>query len=233
MTSSASTSRRRALVLLAGLAGGAALRPTRVTLIRHGQTEWNILGRFQGCQDSPLTARGIAQAVATRARVDALGVRAIYTSDLLRARRTAELLCPDGVPLIVEERLRERNFGIFEGKDTEEMERLHPQEFKLMREGGPDYKLPDGESKTDVLERIKAAFNDLSVRHAGESIAVVSHGGTLNIVLKWVLGIPIDRQCNWEQHNLGCSTIIHRASGWKVRTIGDVTHLDEAGLSDD
>lgn len=221
-----------AALVLAGLACADALT-TRVTLVRHGQTEWNLLGRFQGCQDSPLTARGVAQASATRKRVQALGAGAVYTSDLLRARRTAELLCPVGVPLMVEARLRERNFGLFEGKDTSEMQRLYPDEYRQMRQGGADYAIPGGESKADVLARLVSLMEEISVRHAGESVVVVSHGGTLNIALKWALGIPIDRHANWEQHNLGCSTIIHRADGWKVRTIGDVTHLDEAGLSDE
>ncbi|KAG8462871.1 hypothetical protein KFE25_001644 [Diacronema lutheri] len=228
--------RRRdsAALLLAGLACAAGLRATRVTLIRHGQTEWNLLGRFQGCQDSPLTARGVEQARATRACVARLRPSAVYTSDLLRARRTAELLCPDGVPLRVDGRLRERNFGMFEGRTTAEMRELHPAEFELMRNGGRDYALPGGgESKADVLDRLVPFMHELAERHAGDDVVVVSHGATLNVLLKWALHVPIDRPCNWEQHNLGCSTLVRRGDGWKVRTICNVAHLDEAGLSDD
>jgi probable phosphoglycerate mutase len=218
------------------VAASTSALSTRVTLVRHGQTEWNLAGRFQGSLDSPLTERGLAQAHATRARVSSLAPAAVYTSDLLRARRTAEVLhggLDAAVPVVVDPRLRERNFGIFEGKTSEEMRALHPAEHELMRSGGPEYAMPRAESKADVLARLKPFLQEVAIAHAGQHVVVVSHGGTLNIVLKWVLQLPIDQHCNWEMHNLACSTIIHRhREGWKARTIGDVGHLDAAGLSD-
>jgi probable phosphoglycerate mutase len=206
-----------------------------VTLIRHGQTEWNLQGRFQGAQDSPLTDRGIAQARATRARVASLGASAVYTSDLLRARRTAELLTHElSLPPRVEPRLRERSFGLFEGKTTEEMRSLHPAEFAHMKGSDPAYAMLGGESKADVLARLCPFLAELTERHAGEHVVLVSHGATLSILFKHVLQLPPQTHCNWELHNLGVSTMVYKAHerSWKLRTLSDVSHLDAVGLSD-
>lgn len=235
---------RNRLLLLLGAAGSgvahgapssSSARGTRVTLIRHGQTEWNLQGRFQGAQDSPLTARGIKQAQATRARVAALGASAVYTSDLLRAQRTAEILTHElSVPLYVDPRLRERSFGLFEGKTTDEMRAQHPHEFAQMKGSDPAYAVPGGESKTEVLARLCPFLAELTERHAGEHVVLVSHGATLSVLFKHVLQLPPQTHCNWELHNLGVSSMVYRphAQNWKLRTLSDTSHLDAVGLSD-
>lgn len=210
---------------------------TRVLLVRHGQTEWNVEGRFQGHQDSPLTAAGVEQARVTGARLRAFPLAAIYSSDLPRAEKTAQLLS-DGMALgvTVDNRLRERNFGIFEGKSVDEMRAAHPIEFDMMRNGGADYAIPGGESKLQVLHRLHSFIDELPERHAGKTVLLVSHGATLNIIMKAMLHLPPEAPTNWEMLNLNLSTLMHyrnerpHASGWKVRTIGDVSHLEAAGL---
>jgi len=206
---------------------------TRLTLLRHGQTVWNLQGRVQGSKDSPLTPRGEAQAEATAARMTNLGVTAVYSSDLGRARQTAQVIAAACALEIIEDpRLRERNFGILEGLTGVEMETRHPTEFQLIRHGGADYTLPEGESKAGVLARVEPFFGQVLAEHPGEHVVVVSHGATMNVILRWVLGLPVDTRLSCEMRNLALTIVVHAddGQGWRLRTFGDVTHLEEADL---
>lgn len=219
---------RLAAMIAVHVAPGVA---TRVTLIRHGQTEWNVEGRIQGSKDSPLTAHGRAQAEATAARVKEMTVDAFYCSHLPRAAETATIIAKGcACTPVHDERLRERNFGMFEGMTREQMAREHPSVYDLMLHGGPDYAIPGGESKSDVLERALCFLNSIHHSHRGQHVLVVSHGATLNVLSKHVLGLAVDAPLNWEQRNLGMTTVVHDGTMWKMRTFGDVSHLEELGL---
>jgi glucosyl-3-phosphoglycerate phosphatase len=158
----------------------------RLLLLRHGQSAWNAEGRWQGWIDVPLTGVGEAQA---RARADALAatpgiaVPVVFTSDLQRARQTAEAVAQAlGAQLVVEPRLRERSGGDWEGHTAEEIDERWPG----MRDAWRRRELhapPSGESDTHVLARFDEALADIvAVTDADHDAIGVTHGGMLRLV---------------------------------------------------
>jgi broad specificity phosphatase PhoE len=149
---------------------------TRILLVRHGQSVWNADGRWQGQADPPLSDLGVDQAAAA-ADADAVGaVRALYSSDLERARHTAQLLGVRlGLAPVVDERLRERHAGDWEGRTRVEID-----------EGWPGYlesgRRPDGYEPDDsVLARVLDALRAIATAHTGD-VLVVTHGGVVRTV---------------------------------------------------
>ncbi|MBT7741738.1 MAG: histidine phosphatase family protein, partial [Opitutae bacterium] len=120
---------------------------TRITLVRHGETEWNVSGRWQGHADAPLTPHGEAQAKALGERLTNAKFHTCYTSDLGRTVHTSRLIgAPSALHFETDERLRERDLGIMQGLTTEEMLEQCPDIYESFRNKGPDYLIPKGES---------------------------------------------------------------------------------------
>jgi broad specificity phosphatase PhoE len=148
---------------------------TRVLLVRHGQSTWNADARWQGQADPPLSALGTQQAVDAARHVD--GVQALWSSDLDRARRTAELigeLLALGVHL--EPRLRERHAGEWQGCTRDEIEERWPGYLSAGR------RPPGFEPDDALLDRVLAALDELRRAHPGESVLVVTHGGIVRTI---------------------------------------------------
>jgi len=159
----------------------------RLLLARHGETEWNVLGRMQGHTDIPLNETGRAQARALAASVAGTGIAAIVTSDLARARETGEIVAAIlglGVPLL-EPALRERRFGVFEGLTRDECAAQHPEAWQAWqaRTGGP----PGCEPRELAIARVAEALARLAAVEGGP-LLVVSHGGVMRLVLMEILG---------------------------------------------
>ena len=163
-----------------------------VHLVRHGETEWNRVGRWQGKTDIPLSDAGRAQAHELKERLRDRGITRIHASDLSRARETAEIVAAalGPAPLLVrlDARLRERGFGCFEGLTRQECERLHPEawaRYVADRRSTP----PDAEPQPEVVSRMLAALTDIA-REApeGSGILVVSHGGAIRSFIHAVTG---------------------------------------------
>ena len=129
---------------------------TEVILIRHGETEWNLSGRWQGHADSPLSARGIEQAEALGKRMLNEQLDCFYSSDLERARHTSRLVGgPSEWNPEFMESLRERDLGVLEGLTTDEMKVKCPQEYKSFRNNGPEYQVPGGESFSSFMIAVR------------------------------------------------------------------------------
>lgn len=127
-----------------------------VLLVRHGQTEWNVAGRYQGSLDSPLTARGLEQAqqLGERLRRSGRTIDAMWSSDMPRAKRTCTIIA-DAIGFPVEScredrDLRERGFGVFEGLDRAEILERYPDELEGTLKFNLDHKVPGGESRREV-----------------------------------------------------------------------------------
>jgi len=196
-----------------------------VILWRHGQTDYNLEGRVQGGVDIPLNATGMVQAAAgAAALVRYLGATdrtAIVSSPLARARATAEALAAlIGVGVALDARLREREFGAWEGLTRDEMTARWPDEFRLWRTGAT----PAGigmETKTQVADRVHAAV----LEHAGgrqpaETLVVVSHGSATTQVLARLLGAEPGHFPVRGLDNAHWSTVNHRpdlAPPWRLR----------------
>jgi probable phosphoglycerate mutase len=164
---------------------------TTLLLVRHGETDWNRDHRWQGNSDTALNDRGREQTLelaGTLHRPDR-----IYASDLARARETAEILSERlGVPVVLDERLRERGFGAWEGLTTPEIEERFAADHARWRAGeGPG--ATDAEAFEAFAERVGAFLDEVLGRHAGEEVLVVAHGGTIRVIHALASGLDYVR----------------------------------------
>ena len=146
---------------------------------RHGETDDNVPPpRVQGWIDTPLNDRGRAQARALAASVEGRGVASVYSSHLVRARETAEIVARElGLEVRVDERLAESRRGTWEGRLLEEIEREEPDLWAAWRKGGGEFRFPGGESLAEHAERVAAAIAD--IRRGRLPALCVCHGGTI------------------------------------------------------
>ncbi len=154
------------------------MRAARLLLVRHGQTAWNLEGRYQGQADPPLNAQGRAQAEALAHRLRAAGEHptAIYTSPLRRARATAQALAQAlGAPLRTEPRLMEIHLGAWQGILAAEIARRWPQAFQRWEHTPWEVRPPGGETLREVQQRVEAALHAILRRHPGETVLLVAH----------------------------------------------------------
>ncbi len=166
---------------------------TRLYLIRHGETDWNIEGRWQGQADVPLNGRGRAQAARTAQALADVGLTRIYSSDLARASETAEALARvTGLPIQFEPRLREIHQGEWQGLLVTEIEARYSEAFHLRKQDPLKVAPPGGETVQQVRERVVSAIEAILQRHPHERVAVVSHGFALAVALVHYQGHPID-----------------------------------------
>lgn len=205
---------------------------TSLILVRHGQTEWNVAGRIQGHRDSPLTALGERQALALAPRLAGESIDAVYASDLGRARRTAELLVPHRLANIRwHTGLRERAFGVAEGNTYAQIADEHPAMFSREQETDPHYAPEGGESRQQHLDRVRTTLESLAQAHAGGSLLIVTHGGVLSCVYRWLHGIPAAAPHPIDIPNVGYNRILFDGESWKVEVWGDTAHLDALAVT--
>ncbi len=199
---------------------------TTFLLIRHGQTEFNANGRWQGHLDVPLNETGQAQAQALARRLAHWPVTALYASDLQRAAMTAAPLAEAwGVTPIYDPAWRERHVGVFEGRTREELQQAYPDVWAKMRKGILD--IPGGEDQPTLQSRAVAAYQKIVAAHPDEMVAVVSHGGTLNALVSYVLGIPSDQYGRLNFHgNTGLTIIEINDRGPRLTMLNDTRHLE-------
>jgi broad specificity phosphatase PhoE len=158
--------------------------PAAVLLARHGETNDNIEPiRVQGFRDTPLNDTGRRQAAELAERMSTAGIARLWSSDLSRARETAEIVgARIGLEPRLDPRLREANRGSWEGRLFIDIEREDPEGYAAWRRAGAGFRFPDGESLLEQLERVSAAVDD--VRKDGEGPAlVVCHGGSIRVML--------------------------------------------------
>ncbi len=166
---------------------------THLYLIRHGQTDWNIEGRWQGQADVPLNAKGRQQAIKIAAQLANIGLTAIYSSDLVRAYETAEALSQaTGLSIYTDPRLREIHQGDWQGLLVTEIQAHYGEAFRKRKQNPLNVAPPGGETVLEVKERVVAAIKDIVKRHPLERVAVVSHGFALAVIQVHFLERPID-----------------------------------------
>jgi glucosyl-3-phosphoglycerate phosphatase len=200
----------------------------RLVLWRHGQTPWNVEGRFQGQTDIPLDEIGVTQAEQAARRLAALRPDIIVSSDLGRAITTAAPLARlTGLTVTPDKDLRERHGGAWEGLTDAEIRARYPQEHAI-------WQPPGGETSATVAERAGLALARIAERlGAGQLAVVVSHGAALRLGAAWLLGFPEDlwgtigplANCSW-------SVIGRRTGKWRLIEHNAGT-LPEPVLSDD
>ena len=204
---------------------------TTLVLIRHGETEWNRAGRFQGHADSPLTPRGLAQARAVALALAEEKFDAFYSSDLGRAKKTASIIADRlGRRYLTDERLREQHYGLIQGHEGKRARELDPAFFEGLADGkvAPQ----GGESRRQRHERAVTALKDIASRHLGGNVLVVTHGGVVDRLFRETLCIPYDAPRKYSLYNAALNRFSFCEDSWILRLWGGVSHLAEAGTSD-
>lgn len=233
---------------------GGKGRVSRVILVRHAMSEWNQIGRFAGRTDIPLSDLGLRQAerLALRLRAEAIG--SAYASDLLRARRTAEIiLAGHRVPLALAPDLREAAFGTWERLTYEEIAARFPEEWAMWTQDPIGVSPPGGgETMAQVRDRVVAFFQSVlqgggegsletpsppaggeggGGEGGGATVLLVSHGGPIRALVTHLLDVPLERYWRFAIGPASISIFDLYPEGAIAEVIGDESHLD--GLWDE
>lgn len=156
-----------------------------IYIVRHGETEWNFKKLIQGQSDSPLTEEGIKQAKGLSKKLNKVKFDLVFSSDLLRAKRTAEIIIAEQkLEIATSELLRERRFGKLEGKPVQTLRAFDELFAKLRHEEIYSYKSsPDVESDEEIVTRLITFLREAAISHPGKKILVVTHGGIMRAFL--------------------------------------------------
>jgi broad specificity phosphatase PhoE len=166
---------------------------TTLLLVRHGETDWNRDGRWQGHSDTPLNERGREQSRELAAQLDGMAVDVVYSSDLARARETAEIVADRlGLEVRLDRRLRERGFGAWEGLTSTEIEGRFEEAHRRWR-AGKGFGADDAESFDAFARRVHAFLNDVLQLHPDENVLVVAHGGSIRVIHALAAGLDYVR----------------------------------------
>jgi alpha-ribazole phosphatase len=193
---------------------------TTIYLVRHGSVVGAETRRFIGHLDVPLSPLGEAEAAALARRLATVKLTAAYSSDLVRTRRTAEILgAPHGLEAVPLPDLREFSMGRWEGLTAEEIRALDPAAFEAWMADVGRFQFPGGESLSDVAARAWPALEAIEARHAGGSVLVVAHGGPNRILLCRALGVPLERILALGQDYAALSVLERGREGWTLRLL--------------
>ena len=197
----------------------------RVLFIRHGQTDWNVNGRWQGILPIGLNDVGRTQAEALAIYLARRQIGSIYTSPLPRALDTALALGQAvGVVPQVDERLQEFNLGVFQGLTREEIDQQYPNEWRNFEADYWDYVVTNGESRRALQTRAHEVFEDIVAKGIGPEVAIVSHGGTIRTLLHRLFeGAPELNHFHIE--NTSLTTIERHGDSWRLHELAAVPHL--------
>lgn len=206
------------------------MEATRILAIRHGETAWNVDTRIQGHLDIPLNATGLQQA---RWLAEALAGRdaldAIYASDLSRAHLTAQTIAnAAGLSVTAHPGLRERSFGDFQGRTFAEIEVELPEAAHHWRKRTPEWTPPGaGESLIALRERVLATVNELASRHVGQQIALVAHGGVMDVLYRAATRLDLQAPRTWLLPNTAVNRLLWTPQGLSLVGWADTSHLDD------
>jgi broad specificity phosphatase PhoE len=170
------------------------LTPTRLLLARHGETDWNSVGRWQGHADPPLNERGRRQAAELADRLAGDGIAAVYSSDLARASQTARVVAERlGLDVVEDPGLREIDVGSWSGLTRAEVEQRFPEGYARWLGGEIGH---DGETREQLAVRVVDATQTIAGRHEGETVLLVTHGGVIRALRRHAAGDPGDAVAN-------------------------------------
>jgi broad specificity phosphatase PhoE len=197
-----------------------------ILIIRHGETVWNREQVFRGRTDIPLSERGRQQAEHVAGALKAAGVEAIYSSPLARATETAAPLAAlSGIEVVVDERLIDMSFGRWEGKARSEIEPAEPELYRIWHESPERFRVPGGESLSEVLARAWPAVEDLAQKHASGRAALVTHRVVCKLLLLAALGAGPDAFWRLRLDTASISAIDRTEREWVVTRLNDTHHL--------
>lgn len=196
---------------------------TKLFLVRHGETVWNIERRCQGHTDIPLNEKGVAQAEKLGDYMRDVPIDVVYASDLSRALQTAEIVARHhGLKVQTAEDLRERSYGEWEGLTREEIDERYPDQFKARREGG----IFGIESFIALRQRVVNLLTELARKHTGQTILAVSHGGSINAFLHWVTEGKLGTGVTVIGNTSVTEVLFRGEREWEVVSVNQAVHLE-------
>lgn len=199
---------------------------THILAIRHGETDWNRTRQYQGQEDTALNDKGLAQAREIAKSLTSTRLDALYTNDLKRAYQTAaetaQLLAilPKQVP-----GLREQHFGVFQGLTSDVVTQRWPEASAQWHRRDADFGPEGGETRNAFSRRCVSTLRELAQTHAGQTIAIVCHGGVLDCLYRAATGLPMDKPRTWPLANAAITRLSFDASGFTILSWGDTAHL--------
>ena len=200
---------------------------TRLLVLRHGQTDWNVDQRIQGQLDIPLNGHGHWQAERLASALAGEDLHAVYSSDLQRAAGTAAALArASGLAVQTDTGLRERAFGDFEGVSFREIEQRWPDAAQRWRRREPDFAPGGGETLRQFYARSVQAATQLAARHPGQTVALVAHGGVLDCLYRAACRIELEAPRTWQLGNASINRLLHSDEGLALVGWNDSRHLD-------
>jgi 2,3-bisphosphoglycerate-dependent phosphoglycerate mutase len=212
----------------------AQIKITELVVIRHGETVWNQERRHQGHLDSDLSELGVRQAKAVAGRLAKLSFAALYSSDLKRAFHTAQYIAKiTGHSILLDKRLRERDYGIFRGMTLEEIQEKFPKPYVRFKSGDPDYVIPEGESGRQKYDRVIECVREIVKAHEGRRVVIVTHGGALDALFRHTVGLELSIPRRYKLFNVSLNTFFVQDGTWSLGTWGDIGHLTEMETIDD
>lgn len=201
--------------------------PTRIFVLRHGQTAWNAGLRIQGQLDLPLDDTGRWQAARAAQALAGEPLAAIYSSDLQRALATAQALAAStGAPIVTDARLRERAFGRFEGLTYAEIHRDFPDEAERWRRREPGFGPGGGEALVPFYARCVDTVCELAAAHPGQAVAVVAHGGVLDCLYRAATGQGLSAPRSWQLGNATINRLLFNGEHLALVGWSDTAHLE-------
>lgn len=194
-------------------------------IIRHGETDYNVDGRYQGQSDIPLNAEGRRQSQALAGRMRSIALDCCYSSDLMRAQETARTMA-GGRSVLIDPRLREVHVGRVAGLTEPEIIQREPA-FWAALQGEPDRTpFPGGESAIDVQGRTLEVFQAIHDRYPEGSVAVVTHGVVIKLLVGHVLGLSLSDRHRFMFDNCGLTILEWSGAHRRLRCVNDTGHLE-------
>jgi alpha-ribazole phosphatase len=195
-------------------------------LIRHGQTNWNLEQRFQGQSDIPLNETGRKQANALAERLAAEQFDAVYSSDLQRATQTTKIICRSGFQPDI--RLREVNFGDWEGLTYDEIKAKHPETLAAWENDIFNNAPSHGETLEGLSVRVQSMLDELCAKHRDQTVLIVAHGGVLQTLICLALKLPPTMYWQFHLSTASLSEVAFYPAGAILNSLNDTSHLPKS-----
>lgn len=213
---------------------------TEFWIVRHGESTWNADGRYQGQTDVPLSNVGVLQASTLAERLTGQEFAAVYSSDLLRASQTAQIVAErlaGAPPVQLDAGLREINVGELAGLVISDIRAKYPEYLTDLQADPWSTRRPNGESMEDLFKRCGAAFQDLQAKHSGQRVLVFTHGGVVRVGVGLALGgVPANAWARLSVSNTSITRVLLGPDSGALLGFNDDAHLEnliEATEADD
>ena len=201
---------------------------TKIILVRHGETKWNLLGRYQGQTDIALSDKGLQQAQMLAKRFAFPEISAAYSSDLQRAYKTASCVADRfSLPVTEKAGLREMNFGEWEGLTYKQIAVQWPEAMGTFFQRPDMLEIPGGEGFAVLQERAVKCIEEIVASNVGKTVAVVAHGAILRTILTHVLHMPLRYVWTIRQDNTAVNILRYDEGNCMVELVNSTAHLQK------